>query len=290
MAPEGVPRAGTHRDGAADAPHVALQVAGGRVVLEALVQECHARDAEVVAAGERDVVVVQVRTTNLLIAFEAEADLDRTIVVDGVAAPAVRVTQFLCVVAGIGTGGTRPVAQRDLAAEREAGERRRVVAQRVAEARVEAAVSLGQRSLRPDVGRRQDRRRVRGNVTEDRVHVVEGHQELAHLERAPRPLEADERFATAEVAAVGIAVDARFDLEDGGEPTTQCLGATNAETRRVRAQAAHRRIRAVGLTTVDELEVDVKPAVQRHVRSLRIRSQRSGENARDGDSNELLFH
>ena len=68
------------------------------------------------------------------------------------------------------------------------------------------------------------------------------------------------------------------------------LGATNAETRRVRAQAAHRRIRAVGLTTVDELEVDVKPAVQRHVRSLRIRSQRSGENARNGDSNELLFH
>src|SRR6185437_13067372 len=98
--------------------------------------------------------------------------------------------------------------------------------------------------------------RVRGNVTEDRVHVVERHQELPHLERAPRALEADERFATAQVAAVGVAVDARFNLEDGGKATTQRLGATNAEARRVRAQPAHGRIRPVGLATVDELEVD----------------------------------
>jgi hypothetical protein len=50
------------------------------------------------------------------------------------------------------------------------------------------------------------------------------------------------------------------------------------------------RVRAVRLPAIDEFEVDIQPAVQRDVRSLRMRSQRSAKNARDSDSNELLFH
>ena len=101
-------------------------------------------------------------------------------------------------------GKARRVAERDLRTEIEAAPHRRVITERVAETRVETAVELRQRSLRPQVGRRQDRRRVRRNVTENGMQIVVGHQELAHLERAPGPLQADERFATREAGRRAI--------------------------------------------------------------------------------------
>ncbi len=287
---EQVPVAGTHGNRAADAPEVALQAAARRVVVETLVHARDAHDAEVVAAGDREVVVVEIGCANLLVQFVTHADLDRAVVVDGVRAEHVRVAQLGRVVAGVGAGGAGTVAQRDLAAERQAVPRRRVVAQRVAETRVEAAVRLRGIALRPERSRRQDRRRVRRDVTEDRVHVVEGHQEMPHLERAPGALQADKGVTAAEVAAVGVAVDARFDLENRVQAAPERLGAAEAEARGVRAETRHVRVRAVRLPAIDEFEVDIQPAVQRDVRSLRMRSQRSAKNARDSDSNELLFH
>src|SRR4029077_2580291 len=107
---------------------------------------------------------------------------------------------------------------------------------RVAEARVETAPELRQRALRPQICGRQDRRRVRRDVTEDWMQVVDGRQELAHLERTPRALESDERFAAGQTGAravARVAGNVRFDLEDGVQSATQRFRAANADTRRV---------------------------------------------------------
>ncbi len=256
-----------------------------------MVVDCgDADDAEVVAAGDRDRGVVEVFRPDFLVLLDPERDLDRPVVVDRVAAEDVRVAELGRVIAGRGTGDARAVAHRHLAAERQAVERRRVVAHRVAEPRVEAAVGLRVSALCPQRRRRQDRRRVGRDVAEDGVQIVQGHQEVAHLERAPATLEADERFAIGRHAAAGVALDVRLDLEERREAASQRFGATDAQARRVRAEPRYCRVRAVGLSAAHEFEVDVEPAVQRDVRGLRMCCERSAENACDGDSNELLFH
>ena len=67
-------------------------------------------------------------------------------------------------------------------------DRRRIVADRLPQAVVEAAgLRRAQKALRPQRRRRQDRPRQRRRVAEDRLDVVVRRQEISHLERSPAP-------------------------------------------------------------------------------------------------------
>src|ERR1700694_4326530 len=78
---------------------------------------------------------------------------------------------------------------------------RRIVAHVVAEARVEATLTLAQVAKGPYVGGRKNRRRERGRVTEDRMQVVLRRQELAHGDLAPAALQAGEGFTAGDARA-----------------------------------------------------------------------------------------
>ena len=51
-----------------------------------------------------------------------------------------------------------------------------------------------------------------------------------------------------------------------------------------RAQRRRRVFAVSALLAVDDFDVEVEAAVERDVRGLRLRSQRGGKHARDGDS------
>jgi citrate lyase beta subunit len=131
----------------------------------------------------------------------------------------------------------------------------------------------------------------------DVVIVVRG-QEPPHLERTPRPLQADERFARRQHTAADVCIDPGFDLEDRGEAAAKRFRAAHAQTRRVRIHAvegAVDRSRAHGQVRINRLSVDgfhsqIQATVQSHVRGLRLRSQRGGKHTRYCDSDELFIH
>src|SRR5215470_1029609 len=68
------------------------------------------------------------------------------------------------------------------------------------------------------------------------MQVVLRHQELTHREATPASLQTDERFPAAQIAAVGVAVDGRFDLEDRVQAAAKAFRAAHAQARRVGAQ------------------------------------------------------
>src|SRR5439155_26405997 len=122
--------------------------------------------------------------------------------------------------------------------------------------------------------------------------VVRG-QELAHLERSPATLQADESFPagnTRRRRVTGVTGVVLLDLEDRAQSAADVLNTPQTETRRVAAEPGHGWVRAVGLLAADELEVNVQPPIECHVRGLRLRSQRGCKSAGDRKGNELFIH
>ena len=250
-----------------------------------------------------------------MITLESDACVPRSVGVNEIAAghPGVaKLGSVISVVAAIRVA--RRIARRILPSRGKAAEVRAVVPKAVAGARIEAALGLVQRSLRPQRGRRQDRGGQRRCITEDRVQVVLRHQEPAYGELAPASLQANKRFAAAQITGVGVAIDRRLDLEDGVQPTAQAFGAPHPKARRVAAQPVDRGIRSAfgseadvaasgrprragngsccrcARFALDEFEVDIQAAIKRDVRGLRLRCQRQRKCAGDGKSDELFIH
>src|SRR5688500_6465573 len=229
VAIERVDRARADRRCHRNAVEVALEASGRRVVIEALVDAGEPKEAEVPRGRRRQRLVIQARRANVLVPIEEDTALERAVVVDAAKRQHERI------------GGTVFAVQRDLRAADEARDVRRVVAERVAQARIEAARRLRGRALRPDRRGRQDRRGERRHVTEDRVRVVVRGQEVAYEHRYPRALQPDERVATGQRAAAGVAGDRRLELEDRVQPAAQRFGSAHAKARRVRAKARNAR-------------------------------------------------
>jgi len=112
---------------------------------------------------------------------------------------------MVAIVGAVGVAGR--VARRVLQLADEPAQRRRFIADRIPEPRVETALYLRQRSLRPDGRCRENRRRQRWRIAEDGKDVVVRSKEPAQLERAPVALEANEGLAPGERAAARIRLD-----------------------------------------------------------------------------------
>ena len=305
--------------GEADAEEVALQVAaGGHVVLQVFVHAADAHDAEAVGARDRNRRVVKRAAAgcrrrlaaNAVVAFVADTQRDRAVVVQRIRAEHARMRRL-----GIRRRRDRGTRLRVLVAlravldaDREAGHIRRIEADRIGDAVVEAAGILRLEALRPQLGRRQDRRRQGRDVTEDRVQIVVRHQEAADLDRAPTALQADERFATGQRATRLRRVDRRLNLENRIETAAEGFRAAKSEARRVRTHPVLPRIGQVAVqasrgnaqrsrgwlrlavnVAVHEFHVEIDAAIQRDVCRLRL-CQRRGEHACDGQSDQLFVH
>src|SRR5205085_12184554 len=103
-------------------------------------------------------------------------------------------------------------------------------------------------------------------------------------------LESDEGLASAQVAAVGVAVDRRFDLEDGDLAAAEVFVAAHAQPRRVAAHAVDDWIGAVGLLAAYELEVEIQIAVEPDVRDLALSGDRQRAGARQSKGSERFLH
>src|SRR2546428_9647312 len=106
--------------------------------------------------------------------------------------------RVVSVVAGGAVGIARRVPGRVLQLTAESVPSRRLVADRVAQARVETALALGQRTLRPQGRGRENRRRQRWRVAEHRMNVVVGREEFSKLEGSPFALQPDKGFSRCE--------------------------------------------------------------------------------------------
>src|SRR6185437_3969378 len=152
--------------------------------------------AEIVPAGDRKRIVAGTGRPYAIVALVGDAEIERSSVVEGASGDYVRVPELrqpVAVVAAVRIAGC--VSGGELQRGGKALERRRLVADRVAEPRVEPPLRLAQCALCPQRRGRENRGCQCRRVAENRMNVVVRRQEIAELHRAPVALEADPGFA-----------------------------------------------------------------------------------------------
>src|SRR5438105_1661029 len=289
--PKGVdqPSAGGYRR--RDSVEIARDVAADRTVLEPLVNAGQAhvkgaiRRAKIVAAGDGKRVVVLAGCANLVVAVVGHAELDRAVVVEAAEAQDICVPKLgsmVSVVTGRPVGVARSIARRVLELSAQAVDGRRLVADRIAQTGIEAALALGQRSLRPHRGSRKYRCRQRRRVAEYGMDVVVGREEFAELDRSPLALQAEKRLAGSQRRAPGVCLNGGLKLIDGIPTAAYVFGATQPKARRIAADAVDRRVRAVALPAADQLPIEIEAAVELEIGELRVR-RRGRRGTGDGE-------
>jgi len=183
-------------------------------------------------------------------AFERDAEVDGAVAVEAAQTPDVRMPKLglrIAVVAGGAVSISGGVARGILHLSCEAIACRRIVPDRVAEPRIEAAVSLVLGSLRPQGRGRQHRCRQSRRVAENRVNVVVGREKLAQLDGSPLALHADKGLARCQCGPSRVRLHRRLDLVDSREPAADVVNAAYAEARRIAADAIDGWVRAIDL-------------------------------------------
>ena len=196
------------------------------------------------------------------------------------------------------------VDERVLGAQRPAGPVRRQVADRIAVTGVERA-GIGARLAVAEV-REQAVGGEAGTAGHAVVRVFEvvgtlevgealdvvvRGQAVAELQLTPLAVEADPAFPAAHhrgACRAFVGCQRGFALEDGVHAAAQRFGTAQAPARRHALDTADGIVPARAVV-VDHFGLDADATVQRDVRGLCLR-QRGGQQARDGESDELLVH